>query len=194
MYHLDKRGWFTCALAYLCKQWTNTKTNFDAWCTWINEKTGYTLVGDNLFLILGTMSIMAILITVKKLQLRAQELRLKEQKEREDDHKREDSDSCCEEAHSSENESDSNGPSKQFGCEKITEEDYEYQTKVHTKQEIRRLVNSETYDRLMRVKGSDPNNWNWQLHDKSEGFFPTNDDEKFEGAGANDRVHRNDGF
>lgn len=93
MYHLDKRGWFTCALACLCKQWTNTKISFDAWCAWINEKTGYTLVGDNLLLILGTLSIMTVLITVKKMQLRAQELRLKEQKEREEELKREESDS-----------------------------------------------------------------------------------------------------
>jgi len=46
----------------------------------------------------------------------------------------------------------------------------------------------------MAVKGRDPANWNWQLHDKAEGFFPMAEDENFEGAGANERAHKNDGF
>jgi hypothetical protein len=39
----------------------------------------------------------------------------------------------------------------------------------------------------MAVKGNDPSNWNWQLHDKQEGYFPTNEEDKFDGAFTNDR-------
>ncbi len=48
-------------------------------------------------------------------------------------------------------------------------------------------MTSEAYQRLMAVRGGDPANWNWQLHDKQEGFFPTAEEEKFEGAGANEK-------
>lgn len=75
----------------------------------------------------------------------------------------------------------------QGGCERITEEEFEYQAKVLSKQSIRQLVTSEAYERLMAVKGTDPANWNWQLHDKQEGYFPTNEEDKFEGACPNDR-------
>lgn len=71
-----------------------------------------------------------------------------------------------------------------LGCERITQEEFEYQTKVLSKQNIRQLVTSEAYERLMAVKGNDPANWNWQLHDKQEGYFPTNEEDKFEGAGV----------
>jgi len=46
-------------------------------------------------------------------------------------------------------------------CEKISEEEYDFQSRVLTKQEIRRLVNSDVYKRLLEVKGNDPANWNW---------------------------------
>lgn len=75
-----------------------------------------------------------------------------------------------------------------LGCERITEEEFEYQTKVLSKQSIRQLVTSETYERVMAVKGNDPANWNWQLHDKQEGYFPTNEEDKLEGACVNDRA------
>lgn len=39
----------------------------------------------------------------------------------------------------------------------------------------------------MAVKGNEPSNWNWQLHDKQEGYFPTNEEDKFDGAFTNDR-------
>lgn len=72
-----------------------------------------------------------------------------------------------------------------LGSEKITEEEFEYQAKVLSKQSVRQLVTSEAYERLMTVKGTDPANWNWQLHDKQEGFFPTNEDDKLDGAFPN---------
>ena len=63
-------------------------------------------------------------------------------------------------------------------AEKITEEEYDFQSRVLTKQEIRHLVNSDAYKRLMEAKGNDPVNWNWQLHDKSQGFFPMTEDDQ----------------
>ncbi len=78
------------------------------------------------------------------------------------------------------------------GCARITEEEFEFQSKVLTKEAVRELVNLDAYERLMAVKGTDPANWNWQLHDKAEGYFPTNEEEKFEGAGVNERA--NDDF
>ena len=72
-----------------------------------------------------------------------------------------------------------------LGCERITQEEFEYQTKVLTKQSIRQLVTSDAYERLMAVKGNDPANWNWQLHDKQEGYFPTNEEDKLDGAFVN---------
>lgn len=76
-----------------------------------------------------------------------------------------------------------------MSCEKISEEDYDFQSRVLTKQEIRRLVNSDTYKRLLEVKGKDPANWNWQIQDKAQGFFPMDEDDQFQGAGANERAH-----
>ena len=49
----------------------------------------------------------------------------------------------------------------QVSCEKISEEEYDFQSRVLTKQEIRRLVNSDVYKRLLEVNGNDPANWNW---------------------------------
>jgi hypothetical protein len=30
----------------------------------------------------------------------------------------------------------------------------------------------------MQAKGADCANWNWQLHDKSQGFFPMTEDDQ----------------
>lgn len=69
----------------------------------------------------------------------------------------------------------------QAGCERITEEEFEFQARILTKQEIRKLVTSPAYERVLAAKGKDPANWNWQLHDKQEGFFPTNEEEVKDG-------------
>lgn len=57
-------------------------------------------------------------------------------------------------------------------CERITEEEFDYQTSVTTRKEILKLVQSDAYKRAMRQKGSDAAAWNWQLYDKAQGIFP----------------------
>lgn len=57
-------------------------------------------------------------------------------------------------------------------------EEYDFQTRVTTRQEIRKLVNSKEYQRMMALKGgADTGKWNWQVADKQEGFFPMGSDE-----------------
>lgn len=49
--------------------------------------------------------------------------------------------------------------------EQISRKTYEDQTLIHTKQEIRNLVESARYKEAMAVKGADERNWNWQMRD-----------------------------
>jgi hypothetical protein len=124
--------------------------------------------------------------------LRAFAKRIQRQKEAEDEQRRQEEEAAdmqSEENMSIRSESVSKGAG---GCARITEEEFEFQSKVLTKEALRELVNLDAYERLMAVKGTDPANWNWQLHDKAEGYFPTNEEEKFEGTGANERA--NDDF
>jgi hypothetical protein len=124
--------------------------------------------------------------------LRAFAKRIQRQKEAEDEQRRQEEEAAdmqSEENMSIRSESVSKGAG---GCARITEEEFEFQSKVLTKEAVRELVNLDAYERLMAVKGTDPANWNWQLHDKAEGYFPTNEEEKFEGAGVNERA--NDDF
>ena len=82
-----------------------------------------------------------------------------------------------------ENEGDkSSDEGCKHSCEKITEEEFEAQSRTYTSNEIRKLVNSRVYENLMQVKGKDPANWNWQVHDKQEGFFPANEEETKSGV------------
>ena len=48
---------------------------------------------------------------------------------------------------------------------------------MHTREQIRKLVTSETYEKIMGAKGNDLAKWNWQLNDKQDGIFPTNEEE-----------------
>jgi hypothetical protein len=124
--------------------------------------------------------------------LRAFAKRIQRLKEAEDEQRRQEEEAAdmqSEENMSIRSESVSKGVG---GCARITEEEFEFQSKVLTKEAVRELVNLDAYERLMAVKGTDPANWNWQLHDKAEGYFPTNEEEKFEGAGVNERA--NDDF
>ncbi len=127
-------------------------------------------------ILVGTMLMVTAFMCVKQLQLRA--LRARIQKHHEEEQQRLEEEAAAAEnmdnlSHQSEDEGQSGR-----ACEKITEEEFEYQAKVLTKQNIRQLVTSAPYERLMAVRGSDPANWNWQLHDKSEGYFPTNEEDK----------------
>ncbi len=54
-----------------------------------------------------------------------------------------------------------------------------------SKHEIRKLVLSNEYQASVRVKGTDPKAWNWQVNERSNGFIPNDtdklvDDDKFE--------------
>lgn len=146
------------------------------------------LDGDNFFLALGTLAIMSILIIVKKIYAKKQlEAYIKLVKEEEEAKRR------AEESSDEELEPEDENAVKN-ACEKIAEDDYDFQSRVITKQEIRHLVSSEPYKRLMEVKGRDPANWNWQVQDKSQGFFPMGEEDNFQGAGANEMAQRLDVF
>lgn len=57
-------------------------------------------------------------------------------------------------------------------CEKISQEEYDYQTSVLTKQEITKLVNSAAYKKMVQEKGSCIEDWNWQAKERSMGILP----------------------
>lgn len=143
-------------------------------------------------ILVGTILMVSAFTFVKQLQLRALRARIQKQLQLEEEQRREYEEAAAEmlsEENFAQGSSEIGGGSErgQGGCERITEEEFEYQAKVLSKQSIRQLVTSEAYERLMAVKGTDPANWNWQLHDKQEGYFPTNEEDKFEGACPNDR-------
>lgn len=46
-------------------------------------------------------------------------------------------------------------------CEKITEQEFDYQQNVTTKREIAKLVNSQAYKDAMAKKGQNQSAWNW---------------------------------
>ena len=76
-------------------------------------------------------------------------------------------------------------------CERVTEEEFEFQARVNTRQEIRKLVTSTKYEALLAAKGKELAEWNWQLHDKLEGYFPNNDEEqKVAGQQSNGQYER----
>jgi hypothetical protein len=39
-------------------------------------------------------------------------------------------------------------------------------------------VTSDAYKRALRAKGGNPTAWNWQMHERSEGFIPGNEEEE----------------
>lgn len=57
-------------------------------------------------------------------------------------------------------------------CEKISNEEYEYQKDNLTRSEIHKLVQSDAYLKAMRSKGKEPENWNWQAYDRKQGILP----------------------
>ena len=62
-------------------------------------------------------------------------------------------------------------------CERITEEEFDYQSTMTSKKEILKLVNSQDYQRMMREKGANIAAWNWQAYDRAQGILP-NEEEK----------------
>ena len=46
-------------------------------------------------------------------------------------------------------------------CERITPEEFEYQSMVLTKREVNKLVNSDGYQLFAQIKGNNPADWNW---------------------------------
>ena len=145
---------------------------------------GSFLEGDNFFLALGTLVVMSILIIVKKIYAKKQLEAFKKLVKQEEEAKRRAQESSDEELEPEDENAVKNS------CEIIPEDDYDFQSRVLTKQEIRHLVSSEQYKRLLEVKGRDPANWNWQVQDKSQGFFPMGEEENFQGAGANEMAQR----
>jgi hypothetical protein len=146
------------------------------------------LEGDNFFLALGTLVIMSIFIIVKKVSAKKQLEAYMELVKQEEEAKRK-----AEESSDEELEPEDENAVK-TSCEKVPEDEYDFQSRVLTKQEIRHLVKSEAYKRLMEAKGRDPANWNWQVQDKSQGFFPMAEEDNFQGAGANEMAQRLDVF
>lgn len=72
---------------------------------------------------------------------------------------------------------------RNHACERISQEEFEYETAVTSRKEIVKLVNSEEYKAAMKEKGADLSLWNWQVYDKAQGIFPGDepkDDEDFD--------------
>jgi hypothetical protein len=85
----------------------------------------------------------------------------------------------------------SNGYRAVHACEQITQEEYNYQSNATTRKEINKLVNSAEYKRTLQKKGKQVSAWNWQAHDREEGFIPDADQnikEDFELADEIDQV------
>ncbi len=57
-------------------------------------------------------------------------------------------------------------------CERITPEEFEYQSMVLTKREVNKLVNSDGYQLFAQIKGNNPADWNWQIRDRQLGIYP----------------------
>ena len=73
-----------------------------------------------------------------------------------------------------------------YGVERISQEDYNYQTRYGTRAEMYKLVNSEAYQRAMKAKGGDSAKWNWQVYDRQEGFLPKDVEEDKDSQAADD--------
>lgn len=56
-------------------------------------------------------------------------------------------------------------------CEKITEEEFDYQSHVTTRKEIGKLVNSQAYKDAIAKKGVKTSAWNWQSYDRDQGLI-----------------------
>lgn len=65
-------------------------------------------------------------------------------------------------------------------CEKITEQEFDYQQNVTTKREIAKLVNSQAYKDAMAKKGQNQSAWNWQSYDRDQGIIPNGEDREVE--------------
>jgi len=127
-----------------------------------------------MFLIVGTLAVVSIFSGIKYLQIlgiRRQIAAIEAERKRQQEEEEKADDPPCETC---------GQPVEcihRIKSEKISAEEYEHQARVTTRQEIRKLITSEQYQRLMAAKGSDPSKWNWQIHDKQEGFFPVDSDE-----------------
>lgn len=62
-------------------------------------------------------------------------------------------------------------------CEKVSLEEYDYQSTVLTRQEVNKLINSEAYKQAFKAKGANIEEWNWQAKDRSNGILPKPDAE-----------------
>eukprot|EP00347_Sterkiella_histriomuscorum_P004707 403359416 len=66
-------------------------------------------------------------------------------------------------------------------CEKINEEEFNYQANVTTRREITKLVNSQEYKDALIKKGQNQSSWNWQAYDRDQGIIPNGEDREIEG-------------
>jgi len=57
-------------------------------------------------------------------------------------------------------------------CERISPEEFEYQRTVVTNREVNKLVSSDGYKLFAQIKGKNPADWNWQIHDRQLGLYP----------------------
>ena len=121
---------------------------------------------EYLVLIFGTLAIMAILGILKNIQVEKRKKILQQIQEEENPGSRQEVSIARYEPI----------------CEKITEEEFEFQSRVITRQEIRTLVSSKKYSELVATKGTqDIGKWNWQVAEKQEGYFPKLDEELKQG-------------
>lgn len=179
LFHFNKENFLQGLCARVDECLLCLRTRLWSWCIWTSDWYNWVVdeklnIRDYMVLIVGTLSVLAICSAIKFLQILSirreiianekERLRLKEESERADDPPCETCGQPLECIH-------------RLKCEKITNEEFEHQTRVTTRQEIRKLTTSEQYQRLMAAKGADPAKWNWQLNDKQEGFFPVGQEE-----------------
>lgn len=62
-------------------------------------------------------------------------------------------------------------------CQKISQEEYGFQSTIVTRQEIHRLINSDAYKRTVQTKGSNLEEWNWQAKERQMGILPKTEEE-----------------
>ena len=65
-----------------------------------------------------------------------------------------------------------------LGCERISPEEFNFQSDFNTRKEVLKLTNSDAYKEAMRAKGGKIEKFNWQVADRAEGFLPQEDEKE----------------
>ena len=58
-------------------------------------------------------------------------------------------------------------PESKLYCEKISRDEFDYQSEMLTRGEIQKLVSSDGYHKIAQSTGNDLTKWNWQAYEKT---------------------------